>query len=279
MLSGTFDSLKTSASQHFSWRLFFLLWGLGVFGLFSVLPYDLSLQKNTLQLNQLALPLPTILIIQASIQILILGLLTWIGLRLADSLDLGAPKLDAWLCGNISIRDYSSSIILIILLGLAVSALILFLDTTIFSPLVQISLNNGGQNPASIPNPPIWEGLLAAFYGGVTEEILLRLFLMTLLAWVGVRSFQRNNHAPTAGVMWTANILTSLAFGLAHLPAAISLGFPLTLVVIIRILLLNGLPGLVYGWLYWKQGLSGAMLAHFSGDILLHAIVPLLALL
>jgi membrane protease YdiL (CAAX protease family) len=279
MLSGTFDNLKTSVSQHFSWRLFFMLWGLGVFGLFAILPYDLSLQKGALQLNQLALPLPVILIIQASIQILILALLTWIGLWLADALGLGAPKLEAWLCGNFSIREYSTSIILIVLLGLAVSALILFLDSTVLIPLIRNGLTESGQNLSSIPNPPFWQGLLASFYGGATEEILLRLFLMTLLAWIGNKLFQPNKQSPAAGLMWAAIILSSLVFGLAHLPTALAMGLPMTPLVIARTLLLNGFPGLVYGWLYWKLGLGSAMLAHFSGDILLHAIAPLLALL
>jgi hypothetical protein len=279
MLSGTFDNLKTSITQHFNWRLFFLLWGMGVFGLFAVLPYDLSLQKNIHRLSQFTLPLPGILIIQASIQILILGLLTWIGLWLADSLDLGAPKLGAWMDGRISVWDSPSSILLIVLLGLAVNALVLFVDTSIFSPMIQNSLLNSPQTSAPVINPPFWQGLLASFYGGVTEEILLRLFLMTLLAWVGKKLFQRNNRLPGSGVMWMSNILTSLAFGLVNLPTAISIGLPMTTLVIARILILDGLPGIVYGWLYWKQGLGDAMLAHFSGDILLHVLAPLLALI
>jgi len=278
MLSDSFHSLKTSVSHHFSWRLFYLLWGLGVFGLIAVMPYDLSLQKSTLQLTQLPLPLPTILLIQASIQIMILGLLTWIGLWMAESMDLGAPRLEAWLEGKISIRGYPSSIILIVLLGLAVSALVLFADTAVFNPMIQNGLQISGLNLTSNANPPFWEGLLAAFYGGVTEEIILRLFLMTLLAWVGKKLFNQHNHVPTAGVMWISNILAAVAFGFAHLPTAIAIGFPLTSLVVIRILILNALPGLVYGWLYWKQGLGGSILAHFSGDILLHVVAPLFTL-
>jgi len=40
---------------------------------------------------------------------------------------------------------------------------------------------------------------------------------------------------------------------------------------------LNGLGGLAFGWLYWKQGLESAMIAHFSADIVLHVITPLVA--
>lgn len=31
---------------------------------------------------------------------------------------------------------------------------------------------------------PVWKSALAIFYGGTAEEILFRLFLMTLLIWI-----------------------------------------------------------------------------------------------
>jgi hypothetical protein len=278
MLSEASLTLRTSISHHFNGRLFFLLWGIASFGLIAILPYDISLQKNSPQFTHLSLPLPVILLIQVGIQILILGLLTGVGLWLAEPLDLGAPKLESWLEGKISIRDYYSSIILIVLIGLAVSALVFFVDIAILNPMIRGSLQSSGLKLTSIATPPIWEGLLASFYGGFTEEILLRLFLMTSLAWVGKKLFNRRNRLPTGGVMWISNLLAALVFGLSHLPSAISIGLPMTSLVIARILILNGLPGVVYGWLYWKQGLGSAMLAHLSSDILLHVIAPLLIL-
>jgi membrane protease YdiL (CAAX protease family) len=38
--------------------------------------------------------------------------------------------------------------------------------------------------------------------------------------------------------------------------------------------LLNGIGGVVFGWLYWKKGLESAMIAHFSADIVLHVLLP-----
>jgi membrane protease YdiL (CAAX protease family) len=37
-------------------------------------------------------------------------------------------------------------------------------------------------------------------------------------------------------------------------------------------MLLNSIGGLVFGWLYWRQGLLAAMVAHFSADVVLHVI-------
>jgi membrane protease YdiL (CAAX protease family) len=42
---------------------------------------------------------------------------------------------------------------------------------------------------------------------------------------------------------------------------------------------LNGLGGLAFGWLYWKRGLESAIMAHFSADIVLHVITPLVVML
>ena len=36
---------------------------------------------------------------------------------------------------------------------------------------------------------------------------------------------------------------------------------------------LNGLVGLVCGWLFLRRGLEHAMLAHFAGDLVLHVLV------
>lgn len=62
-----------------------------------------------------------------------------------------------------------------------------------------------------------------------------------------------------------------LPFGAGHLPAVVALA-PLTTVVVVRALLLNGIAGVSFGWLYWRRGLLAAMVALFSADIVLHII-------
>jgi membrane protease YdiL (CAAX protease family) len=118
-----------------------------------------------------------------------------------------------------------------------------------------------------------WHGLLASFYGAIGEEILVRLFLMTLLVWLFARFAGK---APTPTVYWTAIALAALAFGAGHLPAAAQV-WPLDAVVVGRTILVNAAAGLVFGWLYWRRGLEVAMLAHFSADLVLHVGAPLLS--
>jgi membrane protease YdiL (CAAX protease family) len=121
---------------------------------------------------------------------------------------------------------------------------------------------------------PTWQSFLASFYGGIAEEVLLRLFLMTLLVWIAFKIKKTANGKPTATGIWLAIIISSIIFGLGHLPITSGLT-AITPLVILRAVLLNGVAGIIFGWLYWKKGLESAILSHFSADISLHMIVPL----
>ena len=77
-------------------------------------------------------------------------------------------------------------------------------------------------------------------------------------------------------MFWTANFLFALGFGAAHLPTAASLGLPMNALVITSNLVLNGIGGLAFGWLFWTFGLESAMLAHFFSDVIVYALVPLI---
>jgi membrane protease YdiL (CAAX protease family) len=96
---------------------------------------------------------------------------------------------------------------------------------------------------------------------------------MTLLVWVGARL--TGTAVPRPLVVWAAIAITALLFGAGHLPTAAAL-LPLSPLVIARALLFNGLGGMVFGWLYWKRSLVAAMIAHFSADIVLHVLVPVI---
>ena len=119
-----------------------------------------------------------------------------------------------------------------------------------------------------------WKGFLASFYGGINEEILLRLCVMSFLVWLGRFVSKTTAGGPTLTVLWIANILAALLFGLGHLPATSAL-VPLTPLVVTRALVLNGLIGVGFGYLYFKHGLESAMISHFSADLVLHVLFAL----
>ena len=151
-----------------------------------------------------------------------------------------------------------------VLLGILTGVVIILLD------LLFIKLGVSLLEQVSVP---IWQGFLASFYGGIAEEIILRLFFMTLIVWI-FSKFKKTNVIKNNFIMWSSIIIAALLFGVGHLPATAALT-SLTPLVIFRALLLNGIGGIVFGWLYWKKGLESAMIAHFFADIILHVAFPL----
>ena len=94
---------------------------------------------------------------------------------------------------------------------------------------------------------------------------------MSFLVWLGRFVSKTADGRPTLAVLWIANILAAVLFGLGHLPATAAL-VPLTPLVVTRAIVLNGLIGVGFGYLYFKHGLESAMISHFSADIVLHVL-------
>ena len=98
-------------------------------------------------------------------------------------------------------------------------------------------------------------------YGAVIEEVMLRLFMMSLVAFVLHLLFERKRDGLSVAVLVAANVVSALLFAVGHLPAN-DVMFGLTPMIVIRCILLNGVFGLAFGWLYRKFGLRYAMIAH-----------------
>ena len=94
-------------------------------------------------------------------------------------------------------------------------------------------------------------------YGAVIEEVMLRLFMMSLIAFI----LKKLTRKEGAGILIAANIVSALLFAVGHLPATIMM-IGTTPLIIFRCFLLNGGLGLLFGWLYRKYGFRYAMIAH-----------------
>lgn len=106
-------------------------------------------------------------------------------------------------------------------------------------------------------------GVIASvLYGGVIEEVMLRLFFLSLAAFLLWKIFFRKREVLTDGIFWIANILAALLFAAGHLPATMVTFGALTPLLVFRCLLLNGGFALGFGWLYKKYGIGFAMLSH-----------------
>ena len=103
--------------------------------------------------------------------------------------------------------------------------------------------------------------LATVTYGAVIEEVMLRLFMMSLVAFVLHLLFERKRDSVSTAVLVAANVVSALLFAVGHLPAN-DMMFGLTPMIVIRCILLNGVFGLAFGWLYRRFGLRYAMIAH-----------------
>ena len=103
--------------------------------------------------------------------------------------------------------------------------------------------------------------LATVTYGAVIEEVMLRLFMMSLVAFVLHLLFERKREGASTVVLIAANVVSALLFAAGHLPST-ELLFGLTPMIVFRCMLLNGVFGLAFGWLYRRFGLRYAMIAH-----------------
>ena len=101
----------------------------------------------------------------------------------------------------------------------------------------------------------------SVIYGAVIEEVMLRLFMMSLIAFLLHKLLWRKRETTPTAAFVAANTISALLFSAGHLPTTFILlgSSPL---IIFRCFLLNGGLGLMFGRLYRKHGLRYAMIAH-----------------
>jgi hypothetical protein len=244
----------------YPWRQFIVLFAAGMLGALAVIPYQLALLPPDTSGKVPPLPLLISLpLINSAVQV---AVAVGIGLLAARAVGLHAPLSEAIaLRGDVRSAIRQLDVVRAALLGIAATVLVLLLDATVFQSVSASFAQSGVTAPSRVV------GFLASFEGGITEEILLRLLVMSVLVWLIMRV-----RPPSPTVFWIANAAAAVLFGLGHLPATAVL-IPLTPLVVARAIVLNGLLGVVAGWLYWRRGLESAMVAHFSGDVVLHVIL------
>ena len=103
--------------------------------------------------------------------------------------------------------------------------------------------------------------LASVTYGAVIEEVMLRLFMMSLVAFGLQKLFEKQSDKPSAKLLIIANVVSALLFAAGHLPATIMM-IGTSPLIIARCFIVNGGLGFLFGYLYQKYGLRYAMIAH-----------------
>ena len=109
--------------------------------------------------------------------------------------------------------------------------------------------------------------MASVLYGGVMEEIMLRLFMMSLIAFLVWKIFFRREASPPTGVIIAANIIAALLFAAGHLPTTQQMFGEITPMTLLRCFLMNGAAGLAFGYLYRRYGIQYSIMAHAGAHI------------
>ena len=120
------------------------------------------------------------------------------------------------------------------------------------------SLNNWVLEQYTI-KPTVYKIIGGLFVGGIIEEVMMRLFFMSLVVFI-ISKILKKKEIPTL-IFVIANIFAALLFAAGHLPSTATMT-ALTPVIIFRCFLFNGGLGIAFGYLYRKYGIGYAMLAH-----------------
>lgn len=192
------------------------------------------------------------------------GILSGLGLLAARRLRWGgAPLVLAWVQGQ-GVREQSGSLFRIaipigLLVGVAVVA-----EHAVFASFS--SAIGKGAHPAF----PF--ALLASAAAGYGEELIFRLFVLSVLALVLRFLGKASIHV--------AVVFAAALFALGHAPAAAMLTGK-TLAEFgsqqwAYLFVINGTAGAVYGYVYRHLGWESAAVCHFSTNVIWHFLYPVL---
>jgi hypothetical protein len=109
-------------------------------------------------------------------------------------------------------------------------------------------------------------------YGGLTEELMLRWGLVSLLTVLVWKVLARRAPRPSARVVVGVVVVAAVVLGVLHL-GAVALVSPLTPLVVARTVVLNAVGGVVYGMLFVRRSLEAGMVAHAATHLALAGVV------
>lgn len=203
------------------------------------------------------LPLPALALIGAVSTLAIYGLLGVLGYTVARRL--GWPGIHA------RSTKARTIVFLSVALGTAVGCA-LIAGALAFERLAGVP---------EAPHPPFPWSLLASLTAGFGEEVLCRLFGVSVFA--GLMYLLVKSPGGRRIADWTAIVAASVVFAALHLPGAMMLAGAATPIdlgaaVLAEIVVLNVVIGLVTGWAFIRHGWIAAAGIHFWTDIVWHVI-------
>lgn len=245
--------------MNFKTRLFVILWLAGLAGVLSLLLVDLDALIAILPVparTEIPTITPALKLLSLVQPAVILAVAVLVGVVLASKVGLSSPVAEAAAGGGNLVSAFKPQINPGIVGGLAGGVSLILIATMLKPFLSPEVLARLGEYGKVLPLPT---RLLS---GGIMEELLLRWGLMTLLVWAAWRLFQKGRGQPKPAYFVGAILVSSLLFAIGHLPLAFMLFPEPTFALIVFAIVGNSAFGLIAGYLYWKEGLESAMIAH-----------------
>lgn len=195
--------------------------------------------------------------------ILLFGPAAFLGLWAARNMKLvGAPLIIQW-AGGPKAGPLGKGLMLALCFGILGGVALVLIDVFVFQPHPAALRSNV---TSALLNGSFWQGLAGGvFYGGINEEVLMRLFLVSALIWAISRLFGPDA-ASQRGVVLAIIVIAALVFGIAHLPITATMT-DLTALIVTRALVLNGIVGIIAGMIYIRYGFEAAVLSHAAAHI------------
>lgn len=124
-------------------------------------------------------------------------------------------------------------------------------------------------SPFGVPVTGAGIGPAGALFQGLGQalvnEVLLRLFLVSGLAWLLLRRMHVSRGMAAAAAVAIATVVQVVLYT----PAALQIGFPTGLITVAFLAVTVAIPAIVFGVLFWKRGFGTALLADAAAVIAL----------
>jgi hypothetical protein len=253
-------------------KLFLILWIAGITGVLSFLLVDLSaLLANFPVTAGTEIPLSYSLLKLLSIiqPTVIVSLAVLVGVGLAPKVGLSAPLAESAAGGRQLIPALRPQVVPGVVGGF-LGGVAIVISWLVLKPFLPPEFVTRAEELNK--HMPFLTRLL---YGGITEELLLRWGVMTLLVWIAWRLLQKGKDEPRAICFVSAIVLSAIVFGLGHLPLVSALGVHFTAAIVLYIVVANSAFGFIAGYLYWKKGLESAIVAHMFAHVVIVTAIHL----
>lgn len=245
------------APPRLQWRIFMVLWLLGMPGIsalvWSIIPIWRHIHGLPPQWSHS--PVAQLVVLSA-----LLALAVGIGVQLAPRFGLAAPILTTWVAGRSPLQALRRVLLPGIAGGVAGAACLVTL-AIIWPESLKV-----GEPLYTMPLLP------KLLYGSLTSELLLRWGMLACVFWAVWRLVGRSA-PPSPGMGWLAVALSALLWAALHWLLAFWLLGPLPGLLMLHVVLGKISYGLLAGFLCWRFGLEAAMLAHMVTYLLSHELI------